>query len=263
MSAKKSTPIQRFCTKVCYVYLLLDSRKPGPFSYGHWKFSHEPFYVGKGTYQKYSNRIDTHDENCKFNPFKARVISKIKRAGFEDCIRIKKRENLTSKEACSLEVLLIAKIGRRDHKLGPLTNLTDGGEGVSGLVHTVESREKMSLNNVGMLGKRHSLETIEKIRNSNLGKLVSEETKNKLSKSHLGIISKPCGWKHTDETKQKMSEQARSRVYSYTREEWLYIRSLMLNPKCMRITDVSSQYGISLTMTFCLKSGNHWAVYAK
>jgi hypothetical protein len=112
--------------KNSYVYLLLDSRKPGPYTYGHWKFSHEPFYVGMG---KREHRLKDHDEHCKNNPFKASLIRKIKRAGFSDCLRVVKRENLTWKEASSLEVVLISKIGRRDLKLGPLTNLTNGGDG--------------------------------------------------------------------------------------------------------------------------------------
>jgi hypothetical protein len=115
---------RRLSKKVYYVYLLLDPRKPGPFTYGHWKFSHEPFYVGKGK----KDRINLHNEFCTYNPLKANIIRRIKQK-FDDCLKLIKTDQLTSREACKLEIKLITKIGRRDLKLGPLSNLTDGGEG--------------------------------------------------------------------------------------------------------------------------------------
>ena len=39
-----------------YVYAYLDPRKPGKFKYGEYEFTHEPFYIGKGT----KSRINRH-----------------------------------------------------------------------------------------------------------------------------------------------------------------------------------------------------------
>ncbi len=54
----------------------------------------------------------------------------------------KLKENLTNAEACLLEIAFIAAIGRKANG-GPLVNLTDGGEGISGLKHTEETRAAM------------------------------------------------------------------------------------------------------------------------
>jgi len=37
-----------------YVYVFLDPRKPGRFAYGDQEFTHEPFYVGKGSGKRLS-----------------------------------------------------------------------------------------------------------------------------------------------------------------------------------------------------------------
>ena len=80
----------------------------------------------------------------------------------------------------------------------PLTNLTEGGDGVSGLKHTDEAKAKMGRANLGSkrwLGKHHSEDSKVKISlarlgNTNcLGRKLSEETKAKISIAHLGIKS--------------------------------------------------------------------------
>jgi hypothetical protein len=50
---------------------------------------------------------------------------------------------------------------------------------------TDETRQKMKLNHVGMLGKNHSDTTKQKIREANLGKVLSKETRKKMSKPRL------------------------------------------------------------------------------
>lgn len=50
-------------------------------------------------------------------------------------------ENLNEAEAFALEIDLIAAIGREPH--GPLVNMTNGGEGISGHVHSPLSLERM------------------------------------------------------------------------------------------------------------------------
>lgn len=66
-------------------------------------------------------------ENCD-NSHKLFTIIKILKAGLEPTIT-KVLENLTKQEAINEEIRLIAYHGRSDKELGPLTNMTDGGEG--------------------------------------------------------------------------------------------------------------------------------------
>ena len=42
-----------------YVYVFLDTSKKGTVQYGEYKFEYQPFYVGKGTF----DRCDEHFKN--------------------------------------------------------------------------------------------------------------------------------------------------------------------------------------------------------
>ena len=79
------------------------------------------------------------------------------------------------------EIEFIALYGRRDIKTGILCNMTDGGEGVKGKVHTEEWKknhsEKMK-GKEGLKGDKHPL----------YGTILSEETKNKISEKLKGRI---------------------------------------------------------------------------
>jgi len=128
---------------VYYVYVLLDPRKSGPFYYGNWKFEYQPFYVGKGT----GNRFKFHRMNSgTTNPFKANIINKIRREG-KEYIELIKINNISNNKACILEKKLIKVIGRRTLSEGPLVNLTSGGEGTPERVIKKETRLKMSKSN--------------------------------------------------------------------------------------------------------------------
>lgn len=128
-------------SKVCYVYALLDPRKPGPFYYGHWKFSHEPFYIGKGKGNRVHDHMGQYGKSLK--SMRTNIIIKLEKLNLKPIISIKKNK-LTHKQSLLLEIKLISLIGRKDLGFGPLANHTDGGDGASGRKYTKEHSANQS-----------------------------------------------------------------------------------------------------------------------
>jgi len=90
---------------IFYVYVYLDSIKPGSYDYGEFHFDFEPFYVGKGKGVRWLNHL-RWAENKINNSYKLNKIRKIQSLGLEPKI-IKYKENLTEEEAFDLEKKLI------------------------------------------------------------------------------------------------------------------------------------------------------------
>jgi hypothetical protein len=99
----------------------------------------EPFYIGIGS-----------DNNYK------RAYSRFKRSKFWNNIASKTEysvdiliDNLTWEEACEKEREFIALYGRVNLNTGTLVNLTNGGEGMNGIVLTEETIMKFSISRMG------------------------------------------------------------------------------------------------------------------
>lgn len=115
-------------------------------TYAYLRKDGTPYYIGKGKkYRPYS-------KNRLFNPPP------------KDRILVLKR-NLTEEEAIRHEIYMIDVFGRKDNGTGILRNLTDGGEGVSGLRHSSESKRK--------IGKKNS----EKVRSKKVRDKIAESVK--------------------------------------------------------------------------------------
>lgn len=199
-----------------YVYIYLDTRKPGQYVFGDYNFTHEPIYIGKGK----DYRMQEHLYNIARNK-KAHfpnVLRKIKSEGFEP-IRYKLFENLEQDKAFELEIELIKLIGRKDLQTGTLLNFTDGGSGgvggnVTGKKWTPEQREKIMAirkENPPTKGKKWSEETKKKMSDSSKGRIFSEEHKKKLSEAKLSQEGFWKGKKMSEEHKRKLSEAAKNR----------------------------------------------------
>ena len=218
-----------------YVYALLDIRKPGTYVYDEYTFSYEPFYIGKGRQRRCFEHLDQINSKSEMT-HKANKIRKIFKETNQKPIIMKLKERLDEKTAFTLEIRMISKIGRLDLGVGPLTNLTNGGEGGSGRIETNETRLKKRNALLGrsgrkwtlserkqiserMLGKNHffygkkrgspSAETRLKISEANKGNLpwnagrhLPEDMKTKISISMTGI-------KQSDETKEKKRQSAK------------------------------------------------------
>lgn len=148
------------------------------------------FYIGKGQ----RHRWDDHVKGASAGKFGYRfhIIRDMQARGVE-MPRIKLHEGLTESIAHEYEVALIKAIGR--YPLGPLVNLTDGGEGMTGFKHTPETLAMMS---VVHRGNKISPEARAKISASKLGKAKSPE---ELARR----LAARFGFKHSPEACAKMS----------------------------------------------------------
>lgn len=125
-----------------FVYVYLDPRKLGLYVYGNFTFNYEPFYVGKGKNKRDLDHInEAKYEKRNYNPHKNRKIRKILNENLTPII-LRLSENLSDEDAQKLEIQLISSIGRFDLKRGPLTNLTDGGDGSSNIKQSEETKNK-------------------------------------------------------------------------------------------------------------------------
>jgi hypothetical protein len=172
----------------------------------------EPFYVGKGNgrrdLKKYRNKW--HAAICDKYPEWSRERV------FEG----------TEAECFAEEKRLVAFYGRRDLGLGTLVNLTDGGEGSSGLCAeaqekrlaaitgkplSAEHRAKISAAQKGRpLSAEHRAKLdghFAKLHAAKRGKPVSAETRAKLSEAHKGKKISP-------ETRAKLSAANKGKTFS-------------------------------------------------
>lgn len=220
----------------------------------------QPFYIGKGQ----GNRMYEHLGLDGCNPYKDNIIRKLMRLELE-IICEKLIENLTEEEAFEKEIELITFYGKYNNG-GLLANLTDGGNGISGMVHSEKTKQKMSKSHKGkkhyFYGKHHSKETKQKIRESQEGKNHTKETKQKMSEAQLGEknhnygkhLSDECKRKiskakkgknnpmfgkcHTDEAKQKMSES---------------LKKHYLAKKLQNETDINNNNTIDINLEILIK----------
>jgi hypothetical protein len=142
------------------------------YTYAYLRKDRTPYYIGKGTGKRiYSNT----GRPCNKPKDKSRIIFL--------------KQNLTEQEAFKHEIYMIAVFGRKDLGTGILHNKTDGGEGASGSIRSLEFKINLS-----------------KI---NKNKTLSDEHKEKLRKANIGENNPNYGKKASKNTKEKMSEARR------------------------------------------------------
>lgn len=175
------------------------------YVYAYLRKDHTPYYIGKGK------------KSRAFHPHGKIAVPKDK------SLIVFLETNLSEVGAFALERRMVRWYGRKDLGTGILRNLTDGGEGGSGLIHSEETRRKRSeaakknmseehrrkiseanKGNKSALGYKHSEETRRKISEANKRRTLSGETRRKLS---AALKSR----KLSEETRRKISEAARKR----------------------------------------------------
>jgi len=139
--------------------------------------TNEVFYIGIG---KSSDRAFSYK---KRNKHWNNIVNKT-----EYEVQVLKSD-LSWDDACELEKILISYYGRKDLGLGPLVNMTDGGDGCIGFIITDEYRDRLSKSLKGrVFTDEHKQKIgISKLNNKyNLGKKRSDDTKNKIGLKSIG-----------------------------------------------------------------------------
>jgi len=93
------------------------------YTYAYLREDKTPYYIGKGR----GYRIYSRQRLIKPPDDKSRIIFL--------------KKNLTEEEAFKHEIYMIAIFGRKDLGTGILRNLTNGGDGVSGIIHSAERKQ--------------------------------------------------------------------------------------------------------------------------
>jgi len=163
------------------------------YTYAYLREDGTPYYIGKG---KEKRIYDRRKNDIKPPKDKSR------------CIFLK--QNLTEEEAFRHEEYMISIFGRKDLGTGSLYNQTNGGQGCSGRVMSLEQRQHLSLLKKGKKAYDITEETRRKMSYSASKRNHTEESKNKISLAHKGKSKPPL----PKEVKEKISS-------SLCKNKWL------------------------------------------
>jgi hypothetical protein len=119
------------------------------------------------------------------------------------------RQNLTEDEAYKLETEFILRFGRKDNGTGILRNESNGGKENHEKIVSQETRDRISKSNTG---KKLSEETKQKLSVINTGKKLSAETRQKMSARMTGEKHPLYGKPVSEETRRKISESHKGSI---------------------------------------------------
>lgn len=140
----------------------------------------ESFYVGKGFDNRSHVHLRSYNSHTKSNPHFHRTLQKMLREGNHPEIEV---INVTCEFAALwFEKVLIKAFGRRDLGTGTLLNLTDGGEGMSGFLHTEETKQRIGASNKGKKRTKEQRENISKSLKGNTHTTLGMKFPNRKSK---------------------------------------------------------------------------------
>lgn len=177
------------------------------YTYAYLREDGTPYYIGKGkgnrAWDKGSRRTPPPTD-----PSRILILKK----------------GLSEQDAFRHEVYMIFVFGRKDVGTGVLLNFTDGGEGLTGGVHSEETRKKIGnahrgkfvtaetrsrISEAVTLRPPASESTREKLRKAGEGRVLSEESRKKISEARKGKT-------FTEEHRKKLSEARKGKPLSET-----------------------------------------------
>ena len=176
-----------------------------------------PFYVGKG----FGNRAYRTD--------RSKFWKRVAKDGYTIEFKF---QNLSEEDAFQIERDMIKTYGRRNLGNGCLVNLTDGGDGVSGYIHSEKSKRNISESLKGRPQPPLSDETKRKLSESLKGRTFSDETRKKISEAckgkprseeHRRNLSEACKGKtkppRSEEHQRKLSDAKKGKTRAPFSEE--------------------------------------------
>lgn len=179
--------------KKYYIYILLDPRKKGKYTYGNITLDHEPFYVGKGSGDRMNQHIRNSSINSESNNIKLKIINEIIIENLKP-IPYKLINDLSEENSYLEEYNIINIIGKIIDGSGPLTNIKCGGYGFTSEDAKLTwmsdyTREKR------ILGLK------------NWWRNLTDEDKLNYSENKKGILNPFFGKSHTDDFKLIRSDK--------------------------------------------------------
>ena len=140
------------------------------YTYAYLREDGAPYYIGKGQ----GRRVYSKQKLSRAPKDKSRIIYL--------------KQNLTEAEAFRHEIYMIAVYGRKDLETGILHNRTNGGDGVSGYIHSEEVKIRMS-----KVAQNRSEEAKQKLidilTSDDRRKLMSEKMKKNKNKAYKWKIT--------------------------------------------------------------------------
>lgn len=174
--------------------------------------SNGKFYVGKTN--DLQKRWYNHVYCALVEKEKTHFYNAIRKYGAKNFLVEVIEEHELEEQALEREMYWIDTLKSNDRVIG--YNITNGGEGTSGLKHTEETKRKIA---VAHLGKKHSKKTKMSMSVAHKGKVLSSETKNKISQANVGENNGMYGKTISEETRNKLSNFQSSRPRKALTEE--------------------------------------------
>lgn len=198
--------------------MVIMRKRLGPIFYVYILFDHCGIarYVGKGVDDRWLDHERRRD--LKNHSKQAFIDATLQAIG--EIPKIKIGENLLENDALNIERLFIAAIGKAPS--GPLTNLTDGGQGLSGYVPSTETLALFSKRSKEYMDRLHPNERI--IRATRASHSVppdirSSTAKNRWAKRSSEERSEIVRRGHASQTPSQRSQRAKDRWAKLTPEE--------------------------------------------
>jgi group I intron endonuclease len=177
-----------------------------------------------------------------------RAIAKHKQDNFQFNILF---EFEIEQDALDKEIELIAFYKTNIHKYGNNYgyNLTDGGDGISGHIHSEKTKQQISSMRMGII---FSKETIEKMRDAKIGRKLTDEHKRHIAEAGIGRMQSDASKFKTAQAKLGSKNPAAK----LTENQVLEIKQLIIDN--VHTSYIATQYNVAPRTIRDIKNNKCW-----